>query len=272
MEHQTPESALESGSQTLTLVPVLRVRQGSLGREQDVLAVEVPVALEYNGISHAVMLASPADLEDFALGFSLSEGIIANTSELYECETEATTEGWLLHIRIAADRFMALKEPGCGLCGTESLSQVTRCAMPVVHRYRFTDTHLLSGMRAKQALQPMQQQSGATHAAAWMNANGEIGFVREDVGRHNALDKLAGHLIRQVPQQGAVVLTSRVSIDMVQKVAALGAPVLIAVSAPTAHAVDLADEAGITLIALARSDRFEVFTHSDRLTESVDVR
>ena len=276
MEHQTPESALESGSQTLKLVPVLRVRQGRYESEQDVLAVEVPVALEYNGISHAVMLASPADLEDFALGFSLSEGIIANTSELYECETEATTEGWLLHIRIAADRFMALKErrrnlagrTGCGLCGTESLSQVTRCAMPVVHRHRFTDTHLLGGMREMQALQPMQQQSGATHAAAWMNAIGEVEFVREDVGRHNALDKLIGTMARARVDftAGALLITSRASYEMVQKAAVMNIGLIAAISAPTSFAVQLAESMGVTLAGFMRDNGYVIYAHPERLS------
>ena len=275
MEHQVPESILESGSQTLQTVPVLRVRQGIREDAKDVLAVEVPVALEYNGISHAVMLASPADLEDFALGFSLSEGIITDPSELYECEAEVTNEGWLIHINVASERFMALKErrrnlagrTGCGLCGTESLSQVTRCAMPVAHRHRFKDTHLLDGMRAMQVRQPMQQQSGATHAAAWMNAAGEIELVREDVGRHNALDKLIGAMAgaRKDFTTGALLITSRASYEMVQKAAIMNMGVIAAISAPTSFAVQLAESMGVTLAGFMRETGYVVYAHPERL-------
>ncbi len=275
MEHQTPESVLESGAQTLQTVPVLRVRHGVREDAQDVLAVEVPVALEYNGISHAVMLASPGDLDDFALGFSLSEGIIADSSELYECEAEATSEGWLIHLQIASERFMALKErrrnlagrTGCGLCGTESLSQVTRCAVPIVHRHRFSDTHLLEGMRAMQRLQPMQQQSGATHAAAWLNAEGEIELVREDVGRHNALDKLIGALAsaRKDFTAGALLITSRASYEMVQKAAIMNIGLIAAISAPTSFAVQLAESLGVTLVGFMRDQSYVVYAHPERL-------
>ena len=275
MKQDTPDAALSAGSQTLMTVPVLRVRDGQASSAQDVLAVEVPVALEYNGISHVVMLASPGDLEDFALGFSLSEGIIADASELYECEAEATPEGWLVHLRITAERFMALKErrrtlagrTGCGLCGTESLSQVSRCAMPVTHRHRFSDVHLLDGMRAMQALQPMQQQSGATHAAAWMDANGQIELVREDVGRHNALDKLIGAMAarRRDMSGGAVLITSRASYEMVQKAAIMNVGLIAAISAPTSFAVQLADSAGVTLVGFMRDHSYVVYAHPERL-------
>ena len=189
---------LINSAESLKQVSVLRVRDGEQTIATDVIAVEVPVALEYNGISHVVMLASPADLENFALGFSLSEGIIQQASELYSCEVESTEAGWLVHLEIAAERFMLLKErrrnlagrTGCGLCGTESLEQVTRCTTAVSHRHQFTEAAIVNGMHAMQNLQPLQKQSGATHAAAWMTAQGLIEFVREDVGRHNALDKL----------------------------------------------------------------------------------
>lgn len=278
MEHQTPESVWESGSHTLQTVPVLRVRQGVREQAQDVLAVEVPVALEYNGISHAVMLASPGDLEDFALGFSLSEDIITDTSELYECEAEATPEGWLIHLQITSERFMALKErrrnltgrTGCGLCGTESLSQVTRCAMPIAHRHQFSDRHLLDGMRAMQRLQPMQQQSGATHAAAWMNADGEIELVREDVGRHNALDKLIGAMAAAKMDfaTGALLITSRASYEMVQKAAIMNIGLVAAISAPTSFAVQLAEGLGVTLAGFMRDQSYVVYAHPERLSGS----
>lgn len=255
---------------------VQRGRDGRLTVAQDVVAVEVPVALEYNGISHVVMLASPADLDDFALGFSLSEGIIASASELYECEAESTPEGWLLHLRIASDRFMALKErrrnlsgrTGCGLCGTESLSQVSRCTAPVTHRQSVTEAALFKGMRAMQAQQPMQQQSGATHAAAWMDADGAIVMVREDVGRHNALDKLIGAMAarRMDFTQGALLITSRASYEMVQKAAIMDMGLVAAISAPTSFAVQLAGDAGVTLIGFMRDHSYVVYAHAERLS------
>lgn len=276
MEPQTPESLLENGSQTLQTVPVMRVRDGIGENADDVLAVEMPVALEYNGISHAVMLASPADLNDFALGFSLSEGIIADRSELYECEAEATSEGWLMHLRIASEQFMRLKErrrnlagrTGCGLCGTESLSQVVHCATPVIHRHHFLGNHLLEGMRAMQALQPMQRQSGATHAAAWMSTEGSIELVREDVGRHNALDKLIGAMAsaRKDFANGALLITSRASYEMVQKAAVMNMGLIAAISAPTSFAVQLAQSMGVTLVGFMRDRGYVVYAHPDRLS------
>jgi len=241
----------------------------------DVLAVEAPVALEYNGIAHVVMLASPADLDDFALGFSLSEGIIADPSELYECEAEATPEGWRVQLRIASDRFMALKErrrnltgrTGCGLCGAESLSQVTRSVTPVLHRHRFVGTRLLDGMRAMQTLQPMQRESGATHAAAWMSPDGDIELVREDVGRHNALDKLIGAMsgARRDFTLGALLITSRASYEMIQKAASMNIGLVAAISAPTSLAVELAHRMGVTLTGFMRGEAYVVYAHPDRL-------
>jgi FdhD protein len=275
MEHQEQESVLGPGSRTLKAVDVLRLRHGIPERSQDVVAVEVPVALEYNGISHAVMLASPGDLEDFALGFSLSEGIIAHTSEMYECEAEVTPEGWQVRIRIAAERFATLKErrrnlagrTGCGLCGTESLSQVMRCVAPVTHRHRFDGIHLLGGMSAMQALQLMQQQSGATHAAGWMNVMGEIDLVREDVGRHNALDKLIGAMAFAGKDftTGALLITSRASYEMVQKAAVMNVGLIAAISAPTSFAVQLAESTGVTLAGFMRDQSYVVYAHPERL-------
>jgi FdhD protein len=263
------------GVDTLKQVSVLRVRDGKSTTTHDVIAVEVPVALEYNGISHVVMLASPADLEDFALGFSLTEGIIAQSSELYGCEAELTEQGCLLHLDIASERFAALKErrrnlagrTGCGLCGTESLSQVARCSTTVLHRRHVTEEAVLNGMRAMQTLQPMQKQSGATHAAAWMNAQGHVELVREDVGRHNALDKLIGALEKQKQDfsTGVLLITSRASYEMVQKAAIMNIGLIAAISAPTSFAVELAQQAGVTLIGFMRDQSYVVYTHADRL-------
>lgn len=275
MEYDTPESVKELSSQTLKALPVLRVRNGVRTAAQDVVAVETPVALEYNGISHAVMLASPSDLEDFALGFSLSEGIIADQSELYECEIDATSEGWMVHLRIASERFMALKErrrnlagrTGCGLCGTESLSHVARCTKPVMHRHLFSDRDLLNGMRSMQTLQPMQQQSGATHAAAWMDKHGDIELVLEDVGRHNALDKLIGAMTRARKDftTGALLITSRASYEMVQKAAIMNMGLIAAISAPTNFAVALAESMGVTLAGFMREQGYVIYAHPERL-------
>jgi FdhD protein len=273
---QLPDSeALMKGSDTLAEVSVLRCRDGERTVSADVLAVEVPVALEYNGISHVVMLASPNDLEDFALGFSLTEGIIAQPSELYEAEVEHRDDGLLVHLQIASERFVALKErrrnmtgrTGCGLCGTEALDQVRRMVTPVTHRQHFADHQLMAGMRAMQALQPLQQQSGATHAAAWMDAQGQVTLVREDVGRHNALDKLIGALVtRQTDlSTGALLITSRASYEMVQKAAIMNIGLVAAISAPTSFAVNLAESTGVTLIGFMRDHSYVIYTHPERL-------
>ena len=266
---------LTNSADSLKQVSVLRVRDGEQTIAMDVIAVEVPVALEYNGISHVVMLASPANLENFALGFSLSEGIIQQASELYACEVEATAAGWLVHLEIAAERFMLLKErrrnlagrTGCGLCGTESLEQVTRCKTVVSHRHHFTEAAVLNGMHAMQNLQPMQKQSGATHAAAWMTAQGQIECVREDVGRHNALDKLIGVMAEQKQDftAGVLLITSRASYEMVQKAAIMNVGVIAAISAPTSFAVELAEQTEVTLMGFMRDQSYVVYTHADRV-------
>ena len=266
---------LSNSAESLKQVSVLRVRDGQLTSATDVIAVEVPVALEYNGISHVVMLASPADLENFALGFSLSEGIIQQASELYACEVEATAAGWLVHLEIAAERFMLLKQrrrnlagrTGCGLCGTESLEQVTRCTTVVSHRHHFAEAAMLNGMHAMQNFQPMQKQSGATHAAAWMTAQGQIEFVREDVGRHNALDKLIGVMAEQKQDfsAGVLLITSRASYEMVQKAAIMNVGVIAAISAPTSFAVELAEQTGVTLMGFMRDHSYVIYTHADRV-------
>ena len=198
MVDSTLADELTNSADSLKQVSVLRVRDGEQTIATDLIAVEVPVALEYNGISHVVMLASPADLENFALGFSLSEGIIQQASELYACEVEATAAGWLVHLEIAAERFMLLKErrrnlagrTGCGLCGTESLEQVTRCKTVVSHRHHFTEAAILNGMYAMQNLQPMQKQSGATHAAAWMTAQEEADAAAKAADKAALLERL----------------------------------------------------------------------------------
>jgi FdhD protein len=251
---------------------------GVVSSGERVLPEEVAVALSFNGTTQAVMMATPDDLIDFAYGFAMTEGIASaaevETVEVVELANGIDVQIWLhpqAEARLAKRRRTMTGPVGCGLCGIDSLDEALR-KVKAVPKLSFTmaPSEVFEAVAALPGAQPLHDATRAVHAAGFWS--GRLQAVREDVGRHNALDKLAGHLIRQPTGTGAVVLTSRVSIDMVQKVAALGAPVLIAVSAPTAHAVTLADEAGITLIALAKADRFEVFTHSDRLiTETAHV-
>lgn len=247
---------------------------------RDSIAEEVPVAFEYNGIGHVVMLATPADLEDFAVGFTLTEGIVAHRQDIYDIEADhgdnGCEAGITLRLDIASEAFNRLKErrrnlagrTGCGLCGTESLSQVRRAiaALPAAAA-PFPFAALCAGMARLPALQPLQQATGAAHAACWLNADGEPRFVREDIGRHNALDKTLGALARQAtdPTNGAAIITSRASFEMVQKAAALGIALLAAVSAPTAAAIRLADELGLTLVGFLRDHTAVVYTHPHRL-------
>ncbi len=244
------------------------------------LPEEVAVALTFNGTTQAVMMATPGNLVDFGYGFALTEGI-ARPDEILSVEVEALPKGrdvqvWLrpeAEARLAARRRTMTGPVGCGLCGIDSVDQALR-QMPVMapSTFRMTPADVMAAVAALPGQQRLHDATRAVHCAGFWTKGG-IAIAREDVGRHNALDKLVGAMVRASmhPTQGAVVLTSRVSIDMVQKVAMLGAPVIIAVSAPTSDAVMLAEEAGITLVALARPDRFEVFTHTDRLTEESHV-
>ncbi|MFZ1470004.1 MAG: formate dehydrogenase accessory sulfurtransferase FdhD [Paracoccaceae bacterium] len=261
--------------------PVPRLAFGPDLRAGDrVLPIESAVALSFNGSTQAVMMATPDDLVDFAYGFALTEGI-AQPDEILSVDVVDTTRGidvqvWLkpqAEGRLAARRRTMAGPVGCGLCGIDSIDQALRDVAPVAHTaFRLTPAQVMAAVSALPGSQPLHDATRAAHCAAWWTPEGILA-AREDVGRHNALDKLAGYLIRNPRPEGAVVLTSRVSIDMVQKVAALGAGILIAVSAPTADAVALADRAGITLFALARPDRFEAYTHTDRLmTETTNVR
>ncbi|MFN3576705.1 MAG: formate dehydrogenase accessory sulfurtransferase FdhD [Tabrizicola sp.] len=244
-----------------------------------VLPEEVAIALSFNGTTQAVMMATPAELEDFAVGFARTEGI-ARPEEILSVEVVEVPRGldvqvWLRPEAEArlADRRRKMSGPvGCGLCGIDSIDQALR-EVPVVapSRFRMTPAQVLAAVAALPGEQRLHDATRSVHGAAFWN--GRVLLAREDVGRHNALDKLVGGMLRQgIAPQGAVVLTSRVSTDMVQKVAMLGAPMMIAVSAPTVAAVELAEASGITLVALARGDRFEVFSHTDRIqTEEAHV-
>jgi len=233
------------------------------GRPDD-LAEEAPVAFEYNGISHAVMLATPADLEDFAVGFSLSEGIVARRRDIFDIGISESAAGIALQIEIAGEAFALLKahrrsltgRTGCGLCGVESLDQVMRELAPLPASKPFPLAALHAGMRSLPAQQRVQQATGATHAACRVGRDGVISHVREDVGRHNALDKTLGALARDGIDTGsdALIITSRASFEMVQKAAALGIGTLAAVSAPTAAAVRLAEKLNLTLIGFLRQE------------------
>ena len=239
------------------------------------VAEETAVALSYNGSTHAVMMATPADLEDFGIGFTLTEGIVENVSDIESIELIPSELGievrmWLDGDRAAslAARRRAMSGPvGCGLCGIESLEQARRAPLRVASDVTFGARDLLAAMQALAPLQILNQQTRSVHAAAFWHPSTGIGPVREDVGRHNALDKLAGAIVSEGISafEGAVLLTSRVSVEMVQKAAMIGAPVIIAVSAPTTLAIQTAEEAGITLLAIARDDGYGVFTHPHRI-------
>jgi FdhD protein len=249
---------------------------GSVHRTAADLAQELPVAFEYNGIAHAVMLATPADLIDFAHGFSFSEGI-ATAAQCYGVEVNPAPGGITLSIEIAAAAFAQLKarrrtlagRTGCGICGTESLDQVLR-PLPDLARLalRVAPAALARAHAGLEAVQPLQRATGAAHVAVWCGLDGAIALAREDIGRHNALDKLIGALVRARidPRAGFALVTSRASVEMVQKSASAGIGLLAAVSAPTAMAVRVAQACGQTLVGFARGETFSVYTRADRVT------
>lgn len=239
---------------------------------------ETPVALSYAGTTHAVMMASPADLDDFALGFSLTEGIVGSPEEIESVDVEDLGTGIDIQIRLfdkANTRFQARRRRlagpvGCGLCGIESIEEAMRSVDAVGDAtLTLSAADVAQAVRLLSRQQPLHAETGAVHAAGFYVPGKGIVAAREDVGRHNALDKLAGALARAGIDgaSGAVVVTSRVSVEMVQKTAAIGAAFILAVSAPTALAIRTADAAGMTLVALVRGDDFDIFTRPERVTE-----
>ena len=246
--------------------------------EKDDIAEEVPIAFVYNGISHAVMLASPSDLEDFALGFSIAEGIVENKSDVYGIEIIHQTNGIELQIDIASACFQKLKDKrrnllgrtGCGLCGAENLDQALRLPeKKIAHLLTISDSAMIKALQSIEASQTLQKKTGATHACAWVNERGEIQIVREDVGRHNALDKLIGAIKRRdMTEQGFVITTSRASYEMVQKTVMLGASMLIAISAPTGLAIRSALKYGVCLVGFARAPEYVIYTFAERVTKN----
>jgi FdhD protein len=243
-----------------------------------VIPEETAVAFTYNGGSYAVMMATPQNLEDFALGFSITERLVSAPTDIRQLDIVEHDAGielrmWLTepHAAALSERRRYLAGPtGCGLCGIESLDEALRPPVRVRDGKSFTPAEIMRALETLGPRQELNQQTRAVHAAAFWHPETGLVAVREDVGRHNALDKLAGALMRDnVPgHSGMVLLTSRVSVEMVQKTAAIGAPLIVAVSAPTALAVRTAETSGITLVAIARSDGFEVFTHPQRIKET----
>lgn len=254
---------------------VLKWEAGQLRQMQDCVAEEVPVAMVYNGVSHAVMLATPQDLEDFAVGFSLTEGIAASERDIFGIEAVPQSNGMELHIELAAEQFHRLKErrrsmtgrTGCGLCGSESLDQAMRIPDMVEDGgLKVSSAALHRALASIREQQPLQNKTGATHACAWVQADGAVTLVREDVGRHNALDKLIGARLRAGSEGlGFVLTTSRASYEMVQKTAAVGIPMLAAVSAPTGLAIRIARRCRITLIGFAREAQHVIYSRPERI-------
>lgn len=251
--------------------------QGSQhSQEQDYVAEEVPVVLVYNGISHVVMLATPTNLEDFALGFSMTEGIIQNPKEFLSARVYQRANGIEVSIKIPPERFQCLSDKGrnltgrtgCGLCGASTLKQAIRQPAPVHSTVSVSAAQLTAALGDLQHKQSLNQLTGAIHAAAWVEPERGIVDLREDVGRHNALDKLLGLLCRtgRDVNAGFIIVTSRASYEMVQKTAFLGIGLLVAISAPTGLAIRLAEQAGVTLVGFARHDKHVIYTHPQRLT------
>ncbi|QRI62674.1 formate dehydrogenase accessory sulfurtransferase FdhD [Shinella sp. PSBB067] len=258
-------------------------RNGRLSGGERFVPDETPVAFSYAGSTHAVMMATPADLEDFAVGFSLTEGIVSDPSEIEAVEIVAEDKGIDLQIGLADAQSAALTARrrhmagpvGCGLCGIESIDEAVRVT-PSVRSSSLTlsEDEVVEAVRLLNGQQPLHMTTRAVHGAGFYVPGKGLVAVREDVGRHNALDKLVGAARRagHAGAAGAVVVTSRVSVEMVQKTAIIGSPFVIAISAPTALAIRTAQEAGMTLIALVRGDEFEIFTGAERVVSDAGRR
>ena len=259
----------------LSNTSVWLLEDGVIAPTQDQLIQETPVSLVYNGVSHIVLMATPIDLEALALGFSLSEGIIKKASQLYDVEVFESEQGMIVDMEIATQAFVELKHRRrnllvrsvCCLCGFEYLESVKPEIPAINHHIDIKVSAIEKALNQFNQLQPLRNSTGSVHAAAWATADGEIQFTFEDVGRHNALDKLIGYAMRKKVawQDGFVVVSSRASYEMVLKSALSGISCLVAVSAPTQFAVDLAKEANLTLVGFARPNRQVVYNGAERI-------
>ena len=236
---------------------------------------ETPVVIVYNAIPHVVMMATPEDLDDFVLGFSVTEELIRSPSDLHAVKVVRYGQGIEVQATVdeaceavVASRTRRLSgRTGCGICGTDSIDAVMKTSHRVCAGRPVGPAAIQTALEALGSRQQLNAQSGAVHAAAWVRADGTIEDVREDVGRHNALDKLIGALLRRGadPETGFILVTSRASFEMVQKAAVFGAPLLAAISGPTGLAVRVAEQSGMTLVGFARGDRLTIYTHPERL-------
>lgn len=276
MPEDSPPPESPSFPATSRRVTVARWRAGTVEQASDQVAEEVPVALTYHGVPHVVMLATPADLEDLAVGFTLSESIVGHRGEIRAVEAAQREDGALeVRIGIAAERFSELLRrqrnltgrTGCGLCGAQTVEEAIRNPPPVPHGITVDGKALHQALRDLQDRQEINARTGSVHAAAWVVPDAGIQFVREDVGRHNALDKAIGAVVRAGGDfaGGYFIVTSRASYEMVQKAATVGAGFLAAVSAPTAFAIRLAEATGLTLVGFARDHQHVVYAHPQRL-------
>jgi FdhD protein len=250
-----------------------RIDRGHRSRSEETIAEEIPVTFAYNGASHAVMMATPADLEDFATGFSLTEGLVERASDVTRVGVVRYSRG----VELQIETRLPIGEPerrrrlagrtGCGICGMDDVDALLRALPTVQSAQRISAAAISRAMRELAERQPLNHSTGAVHGAAFATAAGEVQLVREDVGRHNALDKLAGALARGGTDatRGFVVMTSRGSFELVQKCAIIGAPLLATVSAPTGLAIRVATDAGITLAGFARDERVTLYSHGERV-------
>lgn len=274
-----PKSHGRPSAQGSVVRPVRRLRGADERLFDDHIAEEVPIAFVYNGEPFAVMMATPADLADFAIGFALSEGIVETPDEIAIEGIDELIEGIQIRLRIPAARARAIEHrrrsmsgrSGCGVCGSELLEAAMRWPAPVRADPKVTVQALRRALRELKSAQAINARTGATHAAGWAGLDGQLQLAREDVGRHNALDKLIGgmHAAGHDPATGFLVVTSRASYEMAMKAASVGIALMAAVSAPTALAITLADRANLTLIGFARADGHAVYTHGGRLSDSL---
>jgi FdhD protein len=259
-----------------TEISVDRWSQGATTHTTDQVAEEVPIAIVFHNVPHVVMLATPANFEDFAVGFTLSEGLVAHPDEIREVEVTQGAEAVDVRVTVVWERFTELLHrrrnltgrTGCGLCGAETADDAIREVAKVGPGTNVTTQDLHAAIEQLGSLQPINSRTGSVHAAAWVIPGKGIQLVREDVGRHNALDKAIGALVRGKADlaEGYMLITSRASFEMVQKCATVGISFLAALSAPTAFAVRLAQKSGLTLVAFARRDRHVVYANPERLT------